>query len=83
MPPLQNSMIVRELAQHAEIPKRVAEEADRILGARPPSVDALRTMSYTFAVVKEALRCVQLQRLMPRALQLLADCWVCMCVTAP
>ena len=61
LPSLQNSMIVRQLAQHADIPRRVAEEANRILGTRPPSVEALRTMSYTFAVVKEALRCVQAQ----------------------
>eukprot|EP00891_Asterochloris_glomerata_P007930 jgi/Astpho2/7930/Aster-x0790 len=51
-----NSMIIRQLAQHADIPKRVAEEANRILGTRPTSVEALRTMPYTFAVVKEALR---------------------------
>ena len=60
---LQNSMIMRQLAQHADIPKRVAEEAEQILGTRAPSVEALRTMPYTFAVVKEALRCVQLRRL--------------------
>lgn len=74
--PLQNSMIIRQLAQHADIPKRVAEEANRILGTRPPSVEALRTMPYTFAVVKEALRCMQLYLLVPHAQQLPADCWV-------
>ena len=69
-------MIMRELAQHADIPKRVAEEADRIVGTRPPSVEALRTMSYTFAVVKEALRCAQLQRSNHHAYIMRSSCWL-------
>lgn len=44
------------LAANPKVTDRLHEELDRVLGGRPPTVDALRRLPYTLQVVKEVLR---------------------------
>lgn len=44
------------LAQHPDVFARVREEADRVLGARPPTAQDVTKLEYTAQVVKETLR---------------------------
>jgi cytochrome P450 len=44
------------LAQHPEVFARVREEADRVIGDRPPTAEDVAKLEYTGCVVRETLR---------------------------
>jgi cytochrome P450 len=51
------TFMMHELARHPEVADRLREEADRVLGDEPPSVEALeREMPYLDMVLDEVLR---------------------------
>ena len=55
-PALTMSWIWYLLATHADQARKVAEEADEVLGRRLPTFDDLNRLRYTSSVVKEAMR---------------------------
>jgi cytochrome P450 len=50
------TFMMHELARHPEVAARLREEADRVLGGEPPSVDQLEEMPYLDMVLDEVLR---------------------------
>jgi cytochrome P450 len=54
------------LARHPEAQESLHAELDRVLAARPPSLEDLTALPYTEAVVREALRLYPPAWLMPR-----------------
>jgi cytochrome P450 len=51
------TFMMHELARHPDVAERLREEADRVLGGEPPSVEALeREMPYLDMVLDEVLR---------------------------